>query len=228
MGGPCRLKGAAEQTADGRSVHKLTSAPACTDNFQVRPFAFAGAQWHSCEQAYQAHKFVSARSRGRIQQIVPKDGETDSAHGMRAWSAGQQLADVRPDWNAVKVEVMLRVNRAKYAQHHQLQEELLSTGAAPIVGAPSTSWRMRSGELTNWSHWNGLIQMRIRAELRDRATGGSSEAQAELRLLTELLDSYCASEGGPQLEIPGGEMPPPSKGVGGVEGAGPGEQAAAA
>jgi len=204
MGGPCRMQGKPEQTADGRTVSKLTSAPACTDNFQVLPFLFAGAEWHSCEQAYQAHKFVSTTSRGRIQKIVPKNGETDSAHGMRAWSQGQSLCDVRPDWNAVKVEVMLRVNRAKYAQHEQLQEQLLSTGASPIVGGPSTSWRLRDGSEVNWSHWNGLIQMRIRAELRaSRAGSSDDQSDNELLRLVEAFESYCVGEGGPLMEIPG-------------------------
>ena len=201
MGGPCRLRGDATQTADGRTVYKLTSGPACTDNFQVMPFSFAGVEWHSCEQAYQALKFLSARSQGAIQKIIPQSGERDTIHGMRAWSEGQRLADERPDWNAVKVEVMLRVNRAKYAQHPHLQEQLLSTGAVEIVGGPSTSWRLRSGESVSWSKWNGLIQMRIRAELRSARE--PSGCKAELCRFIELFESYSAAEGGPQIQIPG-------------------------
>jgi len=204
MGGPCRLKVTTERTPDGRIVHKLKQAPECTDNFQLAPFTFEGFEWHSCEQCYQALKFVSTKSRDRIRSIVPLPEESASAHGMRAWSEGQRLSDVRADWNAVKVEVMLRVNRAKYAQHPELQQALLSTGVAPIAGAPSTSWALRDGTTVNWSRWNGLIQTQIRAELAgEQGDERGAGAREEMRELIELFDHYMTSEGGQQTAIPG-------------------------
>ena len=56
-----------------------------------------------------------------------------------------------------KVDVMYAANAAKYAQHPQLQAELLATGGAEIVGGPSTSWTC-AGEDHRWSDWNGAIQ----------------------------------------------------------------------
>lgn len=184
----------------------MVQAPACTDNFQVAPFIFDGVEWHSCEQCYQAMKFVTAESRELIRRIAPWHNEADRAHGMRAWHEGQRLNDVRVDWNAAKVEVMLRVNRAKYAQHADLRRELLATGEAKIVGSPSTSWKLRDGTTVNWSSWNGLIQMRIRAELSlaaeesDKATVDG--AHKTLRDLGELFKRYMASEGGLESPIP--------------------------
>ena len=58
-----------------------------------------------------------------------------------------------------KVDVMYAANAAKYAQHPQLQAELLATGGAEIVGGPSTSWTC-AGEDHRWSDWNGAIQAR--------------------------------------------------------------------
>ena len=81
MGGPCRLE-------TGGRLRK--AGPACTDNFQVRPFEFQGATYHSCEQAYQALKYEpGSQDRDRVAAIRPNVGETDSAHGMRCWNAGQ-------------------------------------------------------------------------------------------------------------------------------------------
>ena len=83
--------------------------------------------------------------------------ETNEAHGMRAWRAGQKL-EVRVDWDAVKVEKMLAVNRAKYAQNPDLAADLLATGTDTITGKPGDAC---------WEYWNGRIQMLIREELRD-------------------------------------------------------------
>ena len=214
MGGPCRLRATAEVLPDGRTVHRLISAPACTDNFQIAPFNFDGTEWQSCEQCYQAMKFVSPESRDCIRRIIQWPEETDRAHGMRSWHEGQRLSDVREDWNAVKVEVMLRVNRAKYAQNPQLQRELVATGTAKIVGSPSTSWKLQDGTTVNWSHWNGLIQMRIRAELSlaSAARGPHPRigARETLREIAELFDRYMSSEGGQKMPIPDAALVMPS------------------
>ncbi len=91
---------------------------------------------------------------------------------LRCWSAGQ-LGTLRSDLDAVKVDLMYSVNQAKYMQHQDLVEELLSTGSGKIVGGASTSWTV-NGKYHCWTTWNGLIQMRLREEFRpeqDRAPG---------------------------------------------------------
>lgn len=110
MGGPCRLILKKEATTEKEAgcclpgpLFRATAAPPCTDNFQVRPFVFDGMEWHSVEQCYQAMKFVSPGAREKVHLVKPFPGESDHAHGMRVWRAGQQ-GTVRPDWDAVKVE----------------------------------------------------------------------------------------------------------------------------
>jgi ribA/ribD-fused uncharacterized protein len=160
--------------------------PSCTDNFQVKPFDYEGAVYFSCEQAYQAYKFEAGRDRDRIRAIVPFAGERESSHGMRCWSAGQTASgQMRHNWDVIKVQVMLEVNRAKYMQHSDLISELLSTENVEIIGGPSTSWRLH-GQTQNWSKWNGLIQMRLREEFTqpDVRRAGSLEA------LVSTFDAY--------------------------------------
>merc|ERR1712187_758610 len=53
-----------------------------------------------------------------------------------------------------------------YAAHADFRADLLNTGDAEIEGGPSTSWVTKSGKTEQWSTWNGIIQMRIREELR--------------------------------------------------------------
>ena len=164
MGGPCYIK------KDGR----FALAPTATDNFQVAPFTYKGVQYQSCEQAYQANKFqVGSAEHEAIRSIVPdtKNNETDESHGMRCWNAGQNVSGLstsRSDRESAKLNIMYEANKAKYDQHPELQLALLQTGDAEIVGAPSTSWTV-GGILHKWSFWNGLIQMRIREELKPPA-----------------------------------------------------------
>jgi predicted NAD-dependent protein-ADP-ribosyltransferase YbiA (DUF1768 family) len=117
-----------------------TKGPACTDNFQVHPFAFRGQTWHSAEQAYQANKFPEG-SRGylSILHLTPDTsyGETDKDFGLRAWSEGQRETPVS-NWDDIKVETMYLVNCAKYASSEALRQELLSTGDVRLRGGPST------------------------------------------------------------------------------------------
>lgn len=132
------------------------------------------------EQCYQAQKFICPKVRMQLQRMKKHGGENDSSYGMRVWRAGQGNREVRPDWNAVKVEMMRRVNLAKYLQHSDLQADLLATGDVVIAGAPSTSWTNKAGKHVGWSLWNGLIQMRIREDLRPGA-----ERSSERRSLLE-------------------------------------------
>ena len=242
MGGPCFLlveDGSTPPTehfksgvkwAPANPPRRRISGPACTDNFQVAPFMFDGAEWQSVEQCYQAYKFNNIQAREHIRAMVKLSSETDHGHGMRVWAAGgsRNGGTLRSDWDAVKIEVMLRACRAKLVAHPVLCSELLDTGEVQIVGAPSTDWQGITIGLTpqslplpscvwkasvrlsrvagvtgyhNWSTWNGRIQMLLREELKSRqqTEPGDSEALATLkRTFTE----YMAAEGGSQHPLP--------------------------
>jgi predicted NAD-dependent protein-ADP-ribosyltransferase YbiA (DUF1768 family) len=120
---------------------------------QVVPsgFIFDDATYFSCEQAFQAAKFdKQSASRMNIGKMCPLPGENDEDFGNRCWSMGQGGADKRADWDTAKVKVMLAVNRAKYAQHPQLQQELLSTLPAKLHGNPFTTSWMHLGKEHSW------------------------------------------------------------------------------
>ena len=78
---------------------------------------------------------------------------------MRVWQIGQNKP-CRDDWTkpAVKVEVMYMACIAKLVQHPEMHRDLLDTGDAELQGGPST-WK--------WSQYNGLIQMKLRRQLRE-------------------------------------------------------------
>jgi len=188
----------------GGNRHTKMTGPAATDNFQVRPFHYNNLEYLSVEQAYQALKSVSCdidpRSCSRhekIRLLFPRLGENDSSHGMRCWSLGQ-VGPTRPDWNHVKVDLMYKLNRAKYydPRNISLKQDLLATGSAEMTGGPSTIWK-HYGRVHKWSFWNGIIQMRIREELRADRTPtplkeSSSTAYNPVRheRLIKMFDAY--------------------------------------
>jgi predicted NAD-dependent protein-ADP-ribosyltransferase YbiA (DUF1768 family) len=182
MGGPCRLVS---------ETGKTTTAPECTNNFQIRPFVYRNNKFYSCEQAYQAFKFNEG-SDGfkKVIAMIPKNDsvEEGSRHGNAVWWVGQQNeGDLNRNLDNIKIRTMLNANRAKYDQNDDLKEELLSTGSLIIVGGPSTSWTYKS-KSHNWSYWNGRIQMIIREELRP-ADKRNNELLSQL---LQEIDSYEA------------------------------------
>merc|ERR1719356_502914 len=121
--------------------------------------------------------------RDRLRLAKPHAKEADKTYSLRLWDLGQKHGPIRPDWDAVKVNMMYRIVAAKYAANADFQADLLSTGDAEIAGAPSTSWVTKSGKTEQWSTWNGIIQMRIREELR-------AEPERTPGLLKSLVDLF--------------------------------------
>lgn len=159
MGGVCKLHG-----SDGSK-----DAPACTDNFQVleSKFEYAGANWWSAEQAYQAAKFeIGSKPHSDIFLLDPGPNQSDWDYGMDAWRLGQVSQPVK-DWGDVKLKTMLAVNAAKFLSSEALRTELIATGDSGITGATST-W--------NWQEYNGKIMQFIRS----RINGGGLELVPEL------------------------------------------------
>jgi len=170
MGGPCFLVEKRPDTGKPGPRLKKKPGPECTDNFQIAQFQYDNSEWHSVEQAYQAYKFEDGAQREAIRSAVPMN-ENSFDYGQRMWRLGQQGKSKE---SKDAVELMYRLCKAKLAQHPEMQQELLATGDVTIFGGPST------GE---WSKWNGLIQTRLREELR---TGFDDESLAGEELLEAL------------------------------------------
>ncbi len=188
MGGPCVLV-----ASDGTT----TPGPEVTDNFFIRPFFYHGTRFFSIEAAFQACKHGHASAMyARIAALAPVEGESDEEFGVRAWQVGQGGGPLRPDWDVFKVGLMLDLARARTAQHADLREQLLATGSARLRGKPSTCWRM-SGKDLQWGHFNGLVMMLVREELRREVAGGDGQMgalEAEIRaalLAYERGDPEC-------------------------------------
>jgi ribA/ribD-fused uncharacterized protein len=127
-------------------------------NFAPFGIDLDGAWWATVENYYQAQKFTDPglrQSIGRAEQpIVAKTLADDNK------------AAIRPDWDAIKDEVMYRAVRRKFELHPALKAMLLATGEEDIAEAnPADSyWGVgRDGAGLNKL---GKIMTRVRTELR--------------------------------------------------------------
>jgi N-glycosidase YbiA len=112
----------------------------------------------SVEHAYQAAKTVHWAERAFIRKQCPKPGDAKSFG---------KLVTMRPDWDAIKLDVMGDLLRQKFAPFTPLAERLLATGDAKLVEGNTwgdTFWGRCRGKGKN--HLGNLL-MTIRQELKD-------------------------------------------------------------
>ena len=97
-----------------------------------------------------------------------------AAHGLYTW-------DIAPDWSKVKFDRMRRVLRAKFTQHQDLRDLLLSTGDARLVESAKTDnpvnrlWGEVNGKGKNML---GVLLMELRSELRSESVQQISKTKS--------------------------------------------------
>lgn len=138
-------------------------------NLYRREIQFEGTRFPTAEHAYQAGKPKRKAVREWILAAPAPSLVAMAAHGLYSW-------DVVPNWSNIKYERMRDVLRAKFSQHADLRELLLSTGNARLVEAGRTdnivnrTWGEVNGRGRNML---GVLLMEIRAELRSSNSNGS-------------------------------------------------------
>ncbi|AEA65672.1 NADAR family protein [Burkholderia gladioli] len=128
-------------------------------NLYKRPIEFEGVTYPTSEHAYQAGKAVKPAVRQWILSAPTPALAAMAAHGLYVW-------DVVPDWAQIKFDRMRAVLRAKFDQHADLRELLLSTGEARLVEAGTVNnavnrlWGEVDGKGENML---GVMLMELRA-----------------------------------------------------------------
>jgi ribA/ribD-fused uncharacterized protein len=135
-------------------------------NFAPFPVDLDGKRWPTSEHYYQAQKFTDAELQTKIRK-AEKPVITKKL-------ADKHRDRIRPDWDAVKDQVMYRVVRRKFELHAALRELLLATGEEEILeDAPNHDAYWGIGQDGNGQNKLGKIIERIRAELRAGTLAGS-------------------------------------------------------
>jgi ribA/ribD-fused uncharacterized protein len=133
-------------------------------NLYRRPIEFENEIFPTAEHAYQAGKPRKDSVRKWILSAPSPGLVAMAAHGLYTW-------DIRSDWSKIKFDRMRAVLKAKFTQHADLTNLLLSTQNARLV-----EWATVDNEINRtWGEVNGkgrnmlgLLLMELREELRKR------------------------------------------------------------
>jgi len=139
-------------------------------NLYRREIEFEGVLYPTTEHAYQAGKARKDSVRDWLMSAPSPALLAMAAHGLYSW-------DIQSNWSKIKYERMKQVLRAKFTQHEDLRELLLSTGEARLVEAATVdnlvnrTWGEVNGKGKNML---GVLLMEVRSEIREAliAKGG--------------------------------------------------------
>lgn len=131
-------------------------------NFSSFNLHHAGLVFPTSEHAYHWEKYPRY---GMIAGLILKAPSAHEAFKL----AGLYKPERRADWDAVKVDIMRDILRAKARQHEYVRRKLLATGDRELV---ENSWR---DDFWGWGlnrdgqNMLGKLWMEVRAELRGAA-----------------------------------------------------------
>ncbi|HTL88386.1 MAG TPA: NADAR family protein [Leptolyngbya sp.] len=94
-------------------------------NFARYAIELKGKTWATSEHYFQAQKFVGTSHEEDLRQAKNPREAADMGR--------DRNRPLRPDWEAVKDDVMREAIYAKFTQHADLREKLLATGEAVLV-----------------------------------------------------------------------------------------------
>lgn len=126
------------------------------NNFKKAPFFIYNRWWKNVEAAYQAQK-----------TSVPEEYDSIwiAATPREARDLGQKVT-MRPDWDQVKYNVMLECVLAKFEQHKDLQELLLSTDNEELMEDSPIDSYWGCGADGKGQNNLGKVLMEVRRRLR--------------------------------------------------------------
>ncbi len=131
-------------------------------NLYKRTIVFEGVTYATSEHAYQAGKPRKDNVREWILSAPTPSLVAMAAHGLYVW-------DVVPNWSSIKFDRMRAVLMAKFSQHEDLLELLLSTEDARLVETATVknSVNLEWGEVNGkGKNMLGLLLMEVRTSLK--------------------------------------------------------------
>jgi len=141
-------------------------------NLFQRAITFEGEVFATAEHAYQAGKARKKQVRDWILGAPTPGLVAMAAHGLYTW-------DIVPDWSRIKYDRMRAVLRAKFTQHADLRDVLLSTGdarlveAGTVVNSVNCTWGEVNGKGKNML---GIMLMELRQEFREKPKSKAKRA----------------------------------------------------
>ncbi|WP_336950247.1 NADAR family protein [Sphingobium aromaticivastans] len=137
-------------------------------NLYRRKIEFEGETFLTSEHAYQAGKARKPEVKAWLMAAPSPALLAMAAHGLYYW-------DVSPGWSQKKFDRMRGVLYAKFTQHEDLRELLLSTGTSRLIETATVDnevnrlWGEVNGQGRNML---GELLMELRARLRSEGSEG--------------------------------------------------------
>lgn len=131
-------------------------------NLYRREIEFEEEIFPTAEHAYQAGKARKQAVKDWLMAAPTPALLAMAAHGLYYW-------DIAPGWSKNKFDRMKRVLRAKFAQHDDLRELLLTTGSARLIESATVDNEVNRlwGEVNGaGKNMLGTLLMEVRDELR--------------------------------------------------------------
>lgn len=126
-------------------------------NLAEFPIEIAGEEWPTVEHYYQAEKFVDKEYREKIRM---------TACVREAIKLGRSReVRMRSDWKELKLDIMKKAIHAKYTQHQNLKELLLSTGEAVLIEHTEKDSFWGDGGDGSGQNRLGILLMELRSQL---------------------------------------------------------------
>ncbi len=127
-------------------------------NFARYPITLGGKTWRTSEHYFQAQKYAGTPREEEIRQAkTPSEA---------ARLGRDRKVSLRRDWESVKDAIMREAVLAKFTQHDDLRELLLSTGDATLVEHTENDSYWGDGGDGSGRNRLGRILMEVRDELR--------------------------------------------------------------
>ncbi len=140
------------------NFYRVSDDYGCFSNFAPYPIQMDGKQWPTSEHYFQAQKFEDCEHQEAIRKT--------KSPMIAARMGRDRKKPLRRDWEAVKITVMRKAVRAKFTQHEDIRQILLSTGDARIVEQTENDSYWGDGGDGSGKNMLGRILMEIREELR--------------------------------------------------------------
>jgi N-glycosidase YbiA len=138
--------------------YRVSDDHGCFSNFAPYPIHLDGKVWPTSEHYFQAQKFKEEAHQEQIRQT--------QSPMIAARMGRDRKKPLRPDWEAVKDQVMRSAVRAKFTQHEDLRQMLLSTGDSTLVEHTAKDSYWGDGGDGSGRNMLGRILMAVREELR--------------------------------------------------------------
>ena len=128
-------------------------------NFSLHPITIDDKVWPTTEHYFQAMKFNDTDYQEEIRQVDAP---------LRAKQLGNSRSKpLRADWESVKDDVMRKAVLAKFTQHTDLRDILLSTGEAHLVEHAKYDAYWGDG-YADGKNMLGVILMEVRGQIKEK------------------------------------------------------------